>query len=288
MSWFHFSLLSIFALATAELTQQKLLNQENVFTPRTSGFLTFLAQSVFALILILSLNLGGQIAPILSLNILPKLLLVSMIGSAGMFFYLSSFKVKNISISTIFISFSAVVSTTIGIVIFNESLTLTKFLGIGSIIFAVIILNFRNISIEKNHLLGLLAAICFGVAFSLDKYIIIQNINPLVYISIGFFFTSLFALLQNPTEVFKSLSKSKPRHYKSIIVSAIGYFAYNLFTFNAYAANGEVGKIDAINNSQIFLIILFEFFILKDTKGIFRKLVSAAIAFTGVIILGSI
>lgn len=76
------------------------------------------------------------------------------------------------------------------------------------------------------------------------------------------------------------------KDYKEIAISGIGYFLFNYFTFRAYILGGEVGRVDAINNSQIFLIILFEFFILRQKTSLRRKLITAAIAFTGVMILG--
>ncbi|EFK96195.1 hypothetical protein LDC_1793 [sediment metagenome] len=63
-------------------------------------------------------------------------------------------------------------------------------------------------------------------------------------------------------------------------------FLYNFFTFTAYTLGGEVGRVDAINNSQVFLIIMAEYFILKHKDYIFKKLLAAAIAFTGVLVLG--
>jgi drug/metabolite transporter (DMT)-like permease len=58
-------------------------------------------------------------------------------------------------------------------------------------------------------------------------------------------------------------------------------------TFVAYSQHGEVGRIDAINNSQVFLILLFEFLVLRHTKGFAIRLLAAAIAFTGVYLLGN-
>ncbi len=87
-------------------------------------------------------------------------------------------------------------------------------------------------------------------------------------------------------EVVNSIKGKKLNVFKPIIISGIGYFLFNLFTFNAYVFGGEVGRVDAINNSQVFLIILFEYFILKHLESVKRKVVTAIIAFSGVFILG--
>jgi len=46
-----------------------------------------------------------------------------------------------------------------------------------------------------------------------------------------------------------------------------------------------VGRVDAINNTMIFLVIILEFLILKDRQNIFRKLIAATIAVSGIAIL---
>ncbi len=53
----------------------------------------------------------------------------------------------------------------------------------------------------------------------------------------------------------------------------------------SYGRGGEVGRIDAINNSQVVLIILFEYFILKHTKGTFKKIFAAVLVVLGIYIL---
>ena len=138
---------------------------------------------------------------------------------------------------------------------------------------------------EKNHFFGLIAGAMFGVGYTIDKSIL-QTINPLVYILWAFFLVSLWGFLFNPKQVISSV-KSKPMSALiPVVISGVGYFLYNFFTFSAYRLGGEVGRIDAINNSQVFLIILFEYFVLNHSSSIKRKLITAVIAYAGVFLLG--
>lgn len=285
MHWFAFSLISIFALAVAELTQQHLLNLKNPLSPRTSGVLTFLAQSIFAFPIIFLMGLGGQILnPFYSAVVIP-IIAVAFVASVAMIFYFKSFQVKNISFSTILISLSVVVSTTLGIIVFGESTNFLKFLGIVLVMLAIVSVNIKNINIEKNHYFGLIAGIMFGVSYTIDKFIV-RSIHPIIYIAWTFALIALFGFLLNPKEVISEIRIRKFNDYKPILISAIGYLIFNFATLTAYTVGGEVGKVDAINNSQIFLIILFEYFILRHTTGVRRKVITAIIAFTGVMILG--
>src|SRR3989344_2584858 len=104
MNWFIFSLLSVFALAGAELTQQSLLNLKNAFNERTSASLSFFFQSLLTIPIIFMFGLQNKLLSVFQPEILPRLFLVTLIASIAMVSYLKSFKVKNSSISVIFVS----------------------------------------------------------------------------------------------------------------------------------------------------------------------------------------
>ena len=285
MTWFLFSLTSIFALATAELTQQYILNKEQAISARTSAVITFLIQALFTLPAIFLLGIQDQILVAFQTQNLKLITFTSFVASFGMIFYLKSFEVKNISISTIFIASSAIVSTIMGIIVFNETTTLFKFIGTFLILAAIVYVNLVSLDIEKNHFYGLLAGFLFGITFTVDKQIV-ATIDPVVYIFVGFLLISIFGALFGAKQVFKDVKTLNFDNLKPVLLSGIGYVIYNWATFRAYQEGGEVGRVDAINNSQIFLIILFEYIFLMHRKNAWRKIFAALLAFSGVIILG--
>lgn len=286
MSWFYFSLLSITALALGDLTQQHILNSSSRINERMSGALTFFVQSMATIPIILILGLTPSFFEIFSKGLYPNLLVVTVIGSTALLFYLKSFKVKNISISTILVSSSVIVSTFLGIVFFKESINLYKFIGIAFILGAIFYLNFRNSIIEKNHIYGLFAGLLFGTMYTLDKSIVI-NTHPIIYIFWAFLLTSIFAFSVGIKENTRILTTLTFTDFKPILISAAGYFFYNICTFFAYKVGGEVGRVDAINNSQVFLIILVEYFVFKQREEILKKVLSATAAIFGILILGN-
>ncbi|OGH14830.1 MAG: hypothetical protein A2687_00085 [Candidatus Levybacteria bacterium RIFCSPHIGHO2_01_FULL_38_26] len=283
--WFYLAIISVIALAAGELTQQHLLNRKEAFTPRTSAVLTFLFQSLATLPIILFTPLKTEIFSVLKPDILWQVILVTFISSFAMVFYLKSFQVKNISLSAIFISISVVVSTVLGIIIFGESTSFLKFAGIILILAAIVGVNYKNVILEKNHYWGLAAGTLFGLAYVIDKHIVL-DINPVVYVLWAFFLVSFFGFIFKPKEVIKSIRSKRISAFRIIVISGIAYLAYNLFTFNAYVFGGEVGRVDAINNTQVFLIILFEYLILKHKQSTLRKFLAAFVAYVGVLVLG--
>lgn len=285
MSWFYFSIFSIFALAVAELTQQHLLNLKDGFSENASVVLTFAFQFILAFPMLFLFGLEDQIFSVFKTPIWQQTLVCTFIAAIAMVFYLKSFKVKNISLSAVLISSSVLVSTFLGIMFLAESVTITKFVGIFLILSAIGVVNLKNSALEKNHLFGLLAGVMFGIAFTFDKSIL-QYIHPLVYIFWSFLLIATWVLLFDYREIIGSLRNKKVGSYMPIVLSGLGFLLYNFLIFSAYRAGGEVGKVDAINTAYIFLIIFFEYFFLKHTKGVARKLFSGVLAVLGIFLLG--
>ncbi len=284
MAWFILSIGSITFLAAAELAAQKILTRKESLSPTVSAFLGYSLQALMTLPLLLFLPVADRFK-IFESSVFISYIAVVIIGTLGAIVYLRSFKVKNISISIIFGSLSVVVSTTLGIIFFNESAGFMKFIGIGLILLAIFILNFRNASLEKNHFYGLFSGILYGAAYYLDKNIV-QVVHPLAYIFWVYAGLAVCTFFINPFKTVKSLQSKSPGLIKLVAVSSTGFILYNLLTFFSYRVGGEVGKIDAINNSEVFLVVLFEYFILKQKTSITRKLITTIIAFIGVAILG--
>jgi drug/metabolite transporter (DMT)-like permease len=283
-TWFILCISSVVALALAELCQQYVLNRNNPLAPRASSVLGYIFQSLLVLPFVLAFHYHDFFS-VFSAETLPRLLAVTIIGSFATVLYLKSFKVQNISLSSIFGSLSVVVSTSLGIYFFGESTSFMKFFGIALILIAIISLNYKNAILEKNHFYGLIAGILFGVCYTLDKGIV-ETIEPIVYVFWNFALIGFFCFLINPKQVYTSIVKQNLSAIGIVFISSMGYLLYNFLTFTAYRAGGEVGKVDSINNSQVFLIILFEYFILRHKTSTFRKLVTALMAFAGILILG--
>jgi drug/metabolite transporter (DMT)-like permease len=284
VSWFALSLLSVTFLATTELTQQHLLNGKMALSPRVSTVLAFAIQSLMAVPFVLILY-PNEIAKLFQEKVAFQILIVAALSYIGNLFYFQSFKVKNISLSAILVSFSVVMSTILGIIFFDESIGWLKFVGIGLVLAAIVGVNYRNIHLRRNHLFALGAGVIFGTCYALDKSIV-SDIHPLVYISTMFPLIALFGFLHQPRDFVRAVKDGSSQIYRVVLISAVCNALYNFFTFTAYTQGGEIGRVDAVNNSQIFLIILFEFLILRHQQQLGRKLAMAVLAYTGILILG--
>lgn len=283
-TWFFFVLCSVTVLACAEIAQKVALTTKENISAEANNFFVWIYQFILALIFVAFFTNTGfpQFTPQLVVNLF---ILGSLYFFAGTLLY-TSFKYGSASISITLGTFSIVVSSLLGIIFLQESISVIKVAGIGLIFSAIIFLNIRKKEkFHKYNLLALAAGLIYGVAYTLDKTLVL-DLNPHYY-HIFFAASIAFAsLLYRGQVILRDIPKLKRRNYIIMFFSALFFFFYNKFTFLSYSTGGEVGKIDAINNSAIFLVIVLEIILLKDKSNFKRKIVAAILAVSGVFILG--
>lgn len=277
--WFIFALLSIFALCGSEISQKISLTQKVDISAITNNFYVWTFQGLVGLVLaLLSHNFILISTPI---DLLKLLAVAIMYFLGGTFFY-TSYKGNSPSISVILGSVSVLVSTTLGVVFFKEGLVSQKILGIILIMVSIIILNLnKKDKINKYNVYALIGGICFGTAYTLDKSFAL-NLHPFNYLA---FVCLTIALISIITKYKLITSESRNLHLNNfypMIFSASFGSAFNIFTFFSYRNGGNVGVIDAMNNSSVFLIILVELFLLRDRQNLKKKLICALLAFVGI------
>ncbi len=280
--WFIFILLSVVVMAGSEISQKiSMIAPENI-SSETNNFIVWLLQAFFGFIVFLLFSNHDTTFPI---TMLPKLLILGAIYFwAGTLFY-SSYKGSSAGLSTILGTVSVVMSTSLGIIFFHESVNPLKFFGIFLVLFAIVVARYvKNLHFDKYNLLAISGGLLWGIAFTIDKSFV-TSINPLFYLPLFCLTTGIMGLVFRPKVILSELKSIRPTTLKSISMAAIFGTSFNTFTFLAYKFGAEVGRVDAINNSMVFLVIILEFFLLKEKSNLVRKFIAATIAITGVAIL---
>lgn len=283
--WFIFAFLSIFAIAGSELSQKISLTQKANISAITNNFFVWSMQGIGGLILAILLNQTTINLDLFSMLRLGMVALVYFLG--GTFFY-TSYKANSPSISIILGSVSVVVSTTLGIIFLAESTMPVKFLGIFLILLSIIIINLQKTEkFNKYNLFALMGGLCYGVAYTLDKSLV-ANVSPALYVSLMCISVAVVSLTLKSKQIISEARLLKKQNYYPMISSAFFGTLFNFFTFMSYSKGGNVGSIDALNNSSIFIVILLEIVILKDKSNLFKKVVCAVIALSGIFLLSRI
>lgn len=283
--WFIFALLSIFAIAGSEISQKVSLTQKVNISAITNNFFVWTLQGIGGVILLLLLS---QSFPTLNTSEWVRLAAVAIVYFLGGTFFYTSYKANSPSISIILGSISVVVSTILGILIFNESTSPLKFVGIALILTAIVIVNYqKNAKFSKYNLYAFIGGLCYGIAYNIDKSFAV-TISPAVYVALMCFSVAIVSLLLKPRHIASDTKRMKPLDFRPILASAFFGTLFNFFTFMSYKNTGNVGIVDAMNNSSIFLVILFEIFLLKDRTHLARKLVAAGVVTVGIGLLSTI
>ena len=285
-SWFILTIISIVVLASAEIAQKIALTRKDDISAEANNFVVWLIQGVMALGYLLFV--GPQSLPIFSVSLLFQLLILGSVYFWAGTLYYSSYKNGSVSINSVLVSSSIIVSTVLGIIFFGESISLLKFVGSLIIIGAIIYLNYEKGSKwNKANNYALAGAGLYGVGFTLDKAFSL-SLTPHIYQILFAFSIGLTGLIYRKSQIISDLKKVEFNTLKVMSISALTFFIWNKLNFVAYSIGGEVGRIDSINNSVIFLIIIMEFFFLKDRSNLKKKIIAATIAMSGVTILGLI
>ncbi len=285
-SWYVFVLISVIATSFGEIGQKISVSSKLNVSAKTINFCIATMQMILALVYVLVFVKN----PDFSLNA-EQIIRLIISGILSFFFFdalYSSYEGNSASISQVIFSFSAVASTVLGIILFNESIAGVKFVGIGLILIGVVIASIkRGEKISKYNLMALFAALIYALLTNNDKYFS-TTINPHVYqvLSIPMFLVA--SLLFSGKQIAKEIKKIDKTLFSSILLSTIAYTIFNKFTYLAYFAGGEVGKVDAINNAAVLVIIILEILLLKDRSDLKKKIIAALLTVTGVAILGLI
>jgi drug/metabolite transporter (DMT)-like permease len=269
-------------VAIADVSQKVSLKGQSPLSSITNNFLVWNGIGVLSLTYLL---LSRQPLPSVNYAYFIQLLPMTVLYFLGGSFYYQSFKSKSVSLSAVLATVSSVISTFLGIILYHESTHPLKFIGSIVVVIAIILVNFhKNSHFDKYNLYALVGGIFYGFAYTLDKHFIL-NSSPDFYQTVLCFAVGSASLVFSPARIVSELKQFKQSLLPSIFSSIIFFFLYQKFYFYAYTIGGEVGRIDVLNNTTIFIVIFLEYFLLHERSNLSKKIVAASIATVGATIL---
>ena len=282
INWLTLTLLGMVTVAIADVSQKVSLKGQSPLSSITNNFLVWNGIGVLSLIYLFA---SGQSLPTVNTTYFLQLLPLTVLYFLGGSFYYQSFKSKSVSLSAVLATVSSVISTFLGIVLYHESTHPLKFIGSIVVVVAIILVNFhKNSHFDKYNLYALLGGIFYGFAYTLDKHFVI-NSSPDFYQMVLCFAVGSASLVFSPVRIISELKLFKQSLLPSIFSSIIFFFLYQKFYFYAYTIGGEVGRIDVLNNTTIFIVILLEFFFLHERSDLTKKVIAASLATIGATLL---
>ncbi len=282
INWFTLTIAGLLCVAIADVSQKISLKGESPLSSITNNFLVWNSIGILSLVYFLAF---GFTVPNVSIDFYFKLIPLAILYFLGGSFYYQSFKSNSVSISAVLATISSVITTTLGIIWFGESTNIYKFIGAVIVFSAIIIVNYqKKLQFDKYNLYALLGGLFFGMAYTADKYFVLSS-SPDFYQIALCFSVGMASFIFRPKQIIAELGKFQKKLIPSIISSVVFFFLYQKFLLKALSIGGEVGRIDVLNNTTIFIIILLEVFLLKERKDLKKKILAAVVATIGATVL---
>lgn len=281
MLWIYFVLISIITNSGTALLQRVLMKNDKGHAVAYSSVFQLLGG---LLILAVAFINGFKMPPISDYPLNFALMVLLYTGS--MFFQFKAFQTIEASDATILGTTSSIWTIIMAILFLRETIGFNQFLGAILIFLAVFLVAFKKKAFQFNQgaVYIFLFAACNGFGLVNDAFIL--NYSEI------FSYTALTWLLPGFTRLIiwpKAIYHLKPlfqsEQFKKMLL-LVFFSAISSVTFYlAYKSGGHISILSSIFSSKIILTVVLAALFLNERDRLFKKLVSAAIAIAGILLI---
>jgi len=282
MTWQFLILISVFLYSISVLLQKTLLK------PKQSDPIAF--SILFQILTGIIIGLFGFLISSMTFPnlkpLLPNLILMTLFYGFGSIFLFKALKKIEASKFTIIFSSRALFTILASSIILNEVLTLKQYLGTLLIILGVIIANIKaaKLTFTKNEATALLAAVCFGLAITNDKFLL-ETFTVYPYVTTAFIIPGLFVALLNPGKTSKITQLLQFKTLPKILLLCIIYASSAIAFYFALQISNNSSQIASINLTSIIVIVLLAIIFLKERNNLAPKILGAISSFIGLLLV---
>ncbi len=281
MSWQLLTIISVLSLSISVILQRILIHK-NKTDP--FAYAVIFQGIVGVLIMAVSLAVGFRL-PGIETVIIPAVVSVIFYGVGHIVYAKTLQKVEASAFSVLFAT-QAIWIMILGVVLFEEGLTILQLIG-SVLIFCGVGLLARNIWAifkDKGTLLGLLTGLMFGIAITAWSYVG-RHTDTLSWAAISFIMTALVALLVRPQSVRKMRPLLEPKILMILVLLAVFYGVGSLAMLYAYK-EGSFTIISPLRQTSIVVTVLFALALLPQERNrIRRKILAAVVCAVGVVLI---
>lgn len=281
MSWQLLTLISVLSLSISVILQRVLIHKDKIYP---FAYAVLFQGIVGISVMVVALAAGFDLSGISSV-IVPALISIVFYGLGHIVYAKTLQKVEASSFSVLFAT-QAIWIMLIGILLFNETMTILQVIGSILILASVALLakNFWKIFKDNGTILGLLTGLIFGVAITAWSYVG-RYTDTLSWAAISFIGTSIVAFLAYPSSVKKMKPLLKTKVLATLLLLAVFYGTGSLAMLFAYK-EGSFAIISPLRQTSIIVTVLLALLILPQERNrIRRKIIAALISALGVVLV---
>lgn len=281
MSWQLFTVISVLSLSVSVLLQRVLIH-----TNKVDPFAYTVVFQAIVGILLTAVAVGyGLKFPNIENLILPAAIAILAFG-LGHIVYAKTLQKVEASVFSVLFATQAVWIMLLGIVLFNETMTMLQIVG-SVLIFggvALLVKNPRSLKLDRGTMLGLLTGFLFGIAITAWSYVG-RHTDGLSWAAISFLLTAPIALLVRPKTIRNIRPLLTGTFLPKLLLLGI-FYGTGSFTMLLAYTYGTFALVSPLRQMSIIATVLLALAFLKaERHDIGRKLLAAVICFAGVVLV---
>lgn len=195
---------------------------------------------------------------------------------------------KTIEASELIIFSSTRVLWAIGaaLVFLGESFNLSKIIGTVLILFSVVYVSLKKKGIRLNtgHIYALAAAVCLGIGFVNDSYIL-RSTDAVTYGALAFILPAILTAVVFPSSTLKLSRYLNFGLLLKIFLLGIFYSVGLVASYTAYKSGGNASQIVPIGQSVVIVTVILSALFLGERDNLLKKLIAATLVSIGVLFL---
>ena len=143
--------------------------------------------------------------------------------------------------------------------------------------------SFKSFGIPQLYIL--IDAVALESVQLLEKYIV-KSFNPMMYLVVVFWISAILTAIIQPKAVkkIKFLLRFNKENIFTIISSVLSILSFTAFLY-ALRIGGNISAVGPITSSAAVSAVLLSILLLKEKELIPRKILSAVIAFIGILLV---
>lgn len=281
MSWELLTAISVIFLSLSIILQRILIHKDKV----DPVAYTILFQGLVGGLLLVPALFRGFSLPNIESVLLPAVASLFFFAT-GHILYAKTLQTVEASVFSVLFATNSVWIMIIGLLLFQEKITLMQIVGsvliFGSVFFVV--KDFGKFSFSKGTGLGLLTGLLFGLALTCYSYVG-RHTDTLSWGAVSFIGIAIVALLFRPTAIKKMKPLLNTSALVRLVLLGVFYAIGSIALLYAYKS-GDFSIVSPLRQSGIVMTVLMALLFLPSERNrIGRKIVAAIIASAGVVLI---
>lgn len=288
MSWIWWTLIAVISIVFYYFFSKKMFNENDKVDPRFYGGMLQTMVGLISLIPALATGWHFEWNPVT----IAWLGVVAVTYTIGPSLYYIGLKHTNLSVTTTLDATGAIYAFILGVLILGESFTLTKIVGMGLIMVAVLVVAGKSTAVNRftKHEILLLIAPLFYAIGSIADNTLIKYSNAMTYLTLSFLVAGIAMTLVNLPRIKEvGVENLKEKTFlKTLTLNAFFVAIYGYASYRAYLDGGEVSAMYPIMQSESVVVPFMAMWLFGEREKFLHKIIGAVLAFAGILLLGGV